>query len=877
MSIVSDVYEESKKFFVWGAIFVVVFFSFASVAESNTWSIKKFKVVEKVFSEELEIFGLTVPDPDNVVNVQNYLTDDQEQEVEAWFEKIAKEFELLGFREPRYEAKTSDGKFYEVHVFPFDGTARARNDCDDPSKVTVIQINPLSEEIFKNGKLTEKGYQDLAHELFHTVQYAYPMFQKNCGQGAWILEGTAEAVGIETARKILNIKPYTFCQIGLRPYSEELYVYKKGGVNDKPCMQSRAYQSQSFWQFLGEYNSAAGRPNPKQFVPPNYSYLHEFFNTQHKSSHWKDEYEWLDTALRKKFVFGLSRAYPSFIGTFSAYWKKRLPGYPGNFPSVAEERKKKWHEYVFGGCDEVPLKKTIIHHFPIAEIEPVAARCLDLEFTFTGQANFTILAEGTGHNLLSLAMTSADGGKRIQPKVSPNAQQPQKVSFKFSIPVKTGDHKVFVISNIANKPQYSQRQKPTIKVIFNTASSNLLTPKTASPPKPKKPKRKKPKGAQFDQHDSGVQLAQAQIDQGWKTQSWRVSARRVNRGGCQNAFRDKACGPHTQINLSLKADTASILDEAITPGMSLERMFNVMGAIGERGPENIPIDGQKALRDIRSKDGSTIRIAIPLIDYGFKGSFSNASIAILKATDGQGRPTGWYRAIGPGRVGGCASGYFPLSGKVTIEEASRDVLRGTYSAQLVDRNDITGCISSLPVRKNISGTFSLAEPRLDNTRTSIQLSEDPGDHVLQDVNEMLPGITNGPMGKYIRNKMKQNEREREERKANKQSSKTHGAGGAVCECQCETADIMIHTNPDCYKQCEPIFNMCKGNQGSRQAALTSEKKAKEGEEIKAMRQQYEAFADSVAPNEAVKEQMMDAFDQMKTEQKKLLMMSIPRK
>jgi hypothetical protein len=181
----------------------------------------------------------------------------------------------------------------------------------------------------------------------------------------------------------------------------------------------------------------------------------------------------------------------------------------------------------------------------------------------------------------------------------------------------------------------------------------------------------------------------------------------------------------------------------------------------------------------------------------------------------------------------------------------------------------------LPVRKNISGTFSLAEPRLDNNRTSIQLSEDPGDHVLQDVNEMLPGITNGPMGKYIRNKMKQNERERELRKANKQSNKTHGAGGAVCECQCETADTMIHTNPECYKYCEPIFNMCKGNQGSRQAALTPEKKAKEGEEIKAMRQQYEAFADSVAPNKAVKEQMMDAFDQMKTEQKKLLMMSIP--
>ncbi|MCZ6799473.1 MAG: hypothetical protein O7F12_03210, partial [Nitrospirae bacterium] len=582
---------------------------------------------------------MTIPEPtlDSVVNVQNYLTDDQEQEVEAWLEKIANEFELLGFNEPRYEAKTSDGKFYEVHVFPFDGTARARSDCDNPSRVIVIQINPLSDMIFQDGKLTTKGYQDLAHELFHTIQYGYPMFQKNCGQGQWIVEGTAEAVGIEMARKLLNKKPYAFCQIGLRPYSEQLYIYKKGVLYDKPCNQQRAYQSQSFWQFLGEYNSLKGRPKPKTFVAPDYSYLHDFFNTAHKSSHWKDEYEWLDTALRKKFGFGLSRAYPSFIGTFSAYWKKRLLGYPGKFPSNAEDRKKKWHKNVFGGCDEVPLKKTTIPRtITVEEIQPVAARCLDLEFTFTGQANFTILAEGTGHNLLALGVTTADGQKRVQPTVFPNAQQPQHVSFKFSIPVKAGDHKVFVISNIANKPQNSQSQRPILKVIFDTASSNLITPKTASPPKPKKPKHKKSKGAQFDRSDSGVQLAQAQIDQGYETQSWHVSTRRVNRGACQHAFREKACGPHTKIYLSLKADIAGIVGEAINPGMSLERMRNVMGAIVERGPENIRIDAQKALRDIRSKDGSTIRIAIPLIDYGFKGSFSNASIAVSKRADSQG-------------------------------------------------------------------------------------------------------------------------------------------------------------------------------------------------------------------------------------------------
>ena len=70
---------------VWVAVCVMLFFSFTSAAESNTWSIKKFKVVEKLITQETEIFGVTIPEPtlDSVVNVQNYLTDDQEQEVEG--------------------------------------------------------------------------------------------------------------------------------------------------------------------------------------------------------------------------------------------------------------------------------------------------------------------------------------------------------------------------------------------------------------------------------------------------------------------------------------------------------------------------------------------------------------------------------------------------------------------------------------------------------------------------------------------------------------------------------------------------------------------------------------------------------------------------
>lgn len=80
----------------------------------------------------------------------------------------------------------------------------------------------------------------------------------------------------------------------------------------------------------------------------------------------------------------------------------------------------------------------------------------------------------------------------------------------------------------------------------------------------------------------------------------------------------------------------------------------------------------------------------------------------------------------------------------------------------------------------------------------------------------------------------------------------------------------------CCVSCQPIFKLCNGNATSHTAVTTAEEHANEEKEVQLMRMQYEDYIESFAPNDDMKKQMMDAFDQLKTEEKKIMMMSIPK-
>ena len=839
------------------------FSSFPAFAEK--WPIKKFKIVEKIVENTTDLGPLSVPADfdETVANLQNYLSEEQELEIENWLQQVAYYFESLGFDPPRYEAKSFNEEYFEVYVYPFgkknEASAEALDDCTAKNKIeTHIRVDP--HRSFKNGKLTSKAHQDLAHELFHTVQYGYPMFNKPCqngvAQGYWIVEGTAEAVGIDTARVLKKIQPLR-CQIGMRDYSKRLYAKTKSSEWEKePCKVSRSYQTQSFWQYLGEY-SVNGRPLPDKFIPPDYRYLHDFFNTKHNSVHWKHEYAWLNKALldNKRFGFGLSRAYPGFVGTFSAYWR-RLPLYKD--VTITSEAQKKWLKYVFGGCYERPLEKTTI---PITlsteELDPVSAHCIDIEFKETGKMFFTITAEysneGKGKGLLDLAISAADGEERKQPIIDLDGELPYKASFTFDENVNAGDHKVYIISNVANKPQNSIKHTPIFKLIFNTATANIREPKTKSSAESEQ--------GSLEQQDSGKKLAKAQLEQGIKTENWHVQAQRFDRASCENAFQDRVCGPHTRISIQLGEDAGGIMREAVQPTMSLERTINVMGAIDEIGVENVTENIIEAQQDVINEYGAGINLVIPKIEYGFTGSFNNALISVSKSHLEQSK--GGYKSVGPGWVGGCdPDGYHPFSGKVTIEEASHQVLRGSYSANLVDTEDITNC-ESAPISKHISGTFSLPNPRIGKDEPEGVLSEDIVDHSIQQINELMPGMYTGELGKKARDVAKQKIKEKEARKTAKQKESKSASIDLVCECTCNTASTMLDNNPECFRQCLPTYQNCENlEQIISKSKYIRPPKEQEIEQISKLREEFEVLLENKFPTLEMQNMMLKGFDDL---------------
>lgn len=82
-----------------------------------------FDVNEKLWETTTNLGPLSVP---NEFYSKDYLTDDQEEQIENWLGRVAQYLASLGFRPPHYEATSNGGQTYEVHVHPLDGGAYAR-------------------------------------------------------------------------------------------------------------------------------------------------------------------------------------------------------------------------------------------------------------------------------------------------------------------------------------------------------------------------------------------------------------------------------------------------------------------------------------------------------------------------------------------------------------------------------------------------------------------------------------------------------------------------------------------------------------------------------------------------------------------------------
>jgi hypothetical protein len=245
--------------------------------------------------------------------------------LEKYLEKVAETYEKMGFKSPEI---TYENPHFIIYGYNYsDEKAPAANGCKFlRGKTSCILIFDLSRATAtKFGvQLSPKIYEDLAHELFHAIQGSYSLFKNHSDLGDWIVEGTAEAMGIEMAEKIAGFKGYNnLVRWGGRRYHTPLRVR-----DDNPIRKDEGYWTASLWRYIGEYisNSRKPRSNEKG-SPPNYRYLVKLFETNFKGkTNENKEISLIDKFLVKKTGKGLGEIYPNFITTFVHYVPDRVPG-----------------------------------------------------------------------------------------------------------------------------------------------------------------------------------------------------------------------------------------------------------------------------------------------------------------------------------------------------------------------------------------------------------------------------------------------------------------------------------------------------------------------------------------------------------------------
>ncbi len=795
------------------------------------------------------------------------------QEIEKWLHAVAQAYEDMGFLNPHYgnTSMVSGQKKFLVYVYPFYDAYAAYNGICASNPKTHIRIDSVR-SIKPDGSLTAKAYQDIAHELFHAVQHRYDLFSKSCNVGEWITEGTAEAVGIEMARKLYPKKaPYTICQIGKRFYNQRLYTNAGSSVGaSPPCQEAKLdYQALSFWQFLGEYAhrkfmgdyAEKGYLATEEFVPPDFRYLHNFFSRTHSMGSPAKEYVWLNKVLRQnnrygKHQFGiiLHTAYSRFVGTFASYWKeKRMSRYPGAVGGASQAaQEEKWMKWIFGACAPVIVNKGASIPPVTLAIGPVAAQCLKM--TFNGfekdeRVGLTFFASGDNQSIdqESLAI-STDGGKKIIRR-HPAEQVADRIG-KFPKIAATTDPQYFIVSNVAKKAATTKAIEPVLTIVQESISTNLAKEK-------KDPEDPDPSEKQEREH--------ARKSRSWKGQAWQDDRRT-----CKRPFEAAPCGRTTNLHLSLVPDTAHLLDTLKEPSMTWERKFRMFDDVVQDGGESFVSDYLDDLYEIQQQDGWEVNIIISQIQPGFTGTISNAHIQVAKAVPQRGS----YKALGPW-AGSCTKGYRPATGQVMIEEFSKYVLKGTFSAQLVDSKMFEPC-QTAPIVQSDGGPFSITEIG-GHLNIDIPPPSDEAiiDRTIEDTNELLPDLITDDLREHIKEKAKQ-EREKQRQEKQENSSTKNGTGSMPsCDCQCHMEKTYCEADPTsrCCQTCEPVFLMCNGNKKGHSDPVTAD-------DVREMRKQYEAYLDAhgMAGMADIKQQMMQAFDEIPTaEEKRMFIKVLPEK
>lgn len=753
-------------------------------AAGEPWPIKEFEVVaarpwdQEIFKERsgglamdtlrlwrallIEQLGSDLDprlQPDEPLNLQ------LKEDMEAYLRAAAQQLEAWGFPPPRLEPVVTrkDGqRAYRVYYVdnPVEGTLgmyMADNSLwYELSSRTVIILNGSRGELSQDGgpgghgaRLTDTGRSTLGHELFHAVQFAMPFYRRALGTpGAWVTEGTAEAVGSDLVRVIEGRRPDipTALLWGLRDYAQASLPVEASSDGLPP---RAGYMSASFWRYLAELHARPRHGKPGTAAQAaDYGYLAGLFDRLPAAAGTDEELRWLERGLQaeQRIAKGLKRIFPDFISTYAGYGDGR----------AARLTAKTWQESSFdGGCDPLVISPQQMKAHQAFTLEPLGARCFSVDATaFTQPVTFSVQARAATEVLAGQLTLGTAGGQRVShdppvvqtPPIERDALRWTATTVFLSTP---GSPQVLVLANVAEAPWTTAAQDVEIVVATGGHEGSLRPPAASGPAEEMPPPKASPQSKQASQRSSARsdlrRAAKRVVQQGVLT----TEVQRQPDPPAHCPAREAGlnlCGPQLVITLSQAPGSMDALSATLSSGGRADQLLTSGDALRQALPEAVA-NVLAAGRHQETTEAGRIVLTLPAVDYGFTGTLRHVQVSVTREGGGE------LLALGPRDLEPGPMTLFAPAGEVRIDEYSPAFLSGHYRAALVDPGSLAGGriprssreeYPSLPVTRVIEGHFAVAAPWRGDERT---LAAAPGrvdTSLEEDLAEWLPSGDDSP-------------------------------------------------------------------------------------------------------------------------------------
>jgi len=500
------------------------------------------------------------------------------------------------------------------------------------------------------------------------------------------------------------------------------------------------YRTQSIWRYFSELDYRRRLPGRQQppgiadgLVDVHYGYLAYLLSRQPaprdcrtNDNRCPEEIEWLNASLLayQRFQQSLRRLYPQFVISLAAYGEDG--GRASHDPRATGIGSAYWRDRTLGGCAYLTIRATN------GETEGRVAR-EKLRFRGITARCLVVRAEGFRSEFGAVMGVRASDAERLNqvifgiagdvrsatPVIVGEDRATGATHTSWPIRLSSNHDNVFVFTNVNMLPQATLDHDLDVTITApgsDTSASRESVPTSggASPPEA-------PTGELRDDMDGRMERAAPRL-----TADGPVATGLQRRPG-RNEMRVTLRIIPDALNVALEVNGG-------TGGLEQVLAFGIAsGAITASDP--VVAAAHRRAAEI---DGASIALSFPLIDYGFTGAFDEAEVHFSRAEGHR------LEALGPTDSDPGPRRDMRASGHVTIEEYSPAVLRGSFTAELVDpTEDLRGVQPSYAVVRSVEGRFVVASPWREDERLEVGPSASMEFDAMEDMVTIVPGLTPG--------------------------------------------------------------------------------------------------------------------------------------